>query len=241
MTPEDKAKLIESDLKQADAKRRADAAEQEKLKMEKDEKAKADADEMRGNMDKLLNCMDSISKRMDVWEAGMADKAKKDAEGEEIKEKGDPKELAADSRSDSRRADSAEVVTELAEIQSYADRADSAWSKTSPAPWSHEMPDSYRRRLAAPHQRHSELWKDADLAELRGVALKNACQQIFADSIKASGNNELVGELNLREIRRRDPDTGHLIRKFRRDPMSWMQQFCGGRRLARFRLDQNGR
>jgi hypothetical protein len=226
-------------------------AEEKKAKdiedaMKKHDAAKADAADAGEKLDRLLSCMDSfttgmdsLSKRMDAWEAGMADKAKKDSEGE-IKEKGDPKELAADSRSDSRRADSAEVIGELAEIQSYADRADSAWSKTSPAPWSHEMPDSYRRRLAAPHQKHSDLWKDADLAELRGVALKNACQQIFADSIKASGSNELVGAMNLRCITRR-MESGHTERTYVGDPLSWMSAFMGSRRTARFNFNNHGR
>ena len=101
------------------------------------------------------------------------------------------------------------------------------------------MPEAYLRRVATPHQRHSAAWKDVDLHELKGQALKNAATQIFADSIAASGSNELVGALNLREIRRVDPHSGHRISEWRGDPMAWMQMFTGTRRLARFRFDQN--
>jgi hypothetical protein len=235
MTPEDKAKLIESDLKAAD-KARKDAQENE---MKENEKAKADAEEMRGNMDKMLSCFDSLSKRFDAMESGMNDKAKKDAEeagpeGKEIKEKGDPKELTADSA----RADSAAVINELCAIQWDADRADSAWSKTAPAPWSHEMPDAYRRRLASGHQRHSDAWKDCDLHDLKGAALRNATKQIFADSIVASKNLEAIGRMNLREVRR-VTDSGHVVKEYFGDPLAWMSQFAGGRSLARFNFPRN--
>ncbi|HEY8007138.1 MAG TPA: hypothetical protein VIE66_10170 [Methylocella sp.] len=243
MTPEDKAKLIESDLKQADAKRRADAAEQEKLKMEKDEKTKADAEDIADKLDKLLSCMDSfasgmgsLTERMDAWEAMDSKKRKDGGEGEEIEEKGDPKELKADSR-----ADSAAVLAELAEIQSHANRADSAWSKSAPAPWAGEMPDAYRRRLAAGHQKHCDAWRDVDLHDLKGTALKNATQAIFADSIQASMNPVAIGELGLREVKRRDPDSGHIVKEYYGDPMSWMQQFTGGRRVAKFNFNNHGR
>ena len=75
--------------------------------------------------------------------------------------------------------------------------ASSAWSKSAPHPWDAELSENYLRRVATPHQQHSAAWKDVDLHELRGQALKNAATEIFADSIAASGSNELVGELNL--------------------------------------------
>jgi hypothetical protein len=39
-----------------------------------------------------------------------------------------------------------------------------------------------------------------------------------------------------REVKRRDPDTGHVIKEYYGSPMAWMAQFTGGRRLARFKL-----
>ncbi len=221
-------------------------AEEKKAKDIEDAMKKHDANEdFRKKMDSF---MDSMSKRMDAWEA-MDSKRRKDASGE-IEEKGDPKELAADGeqpaqitgpdRFDS-RADSAAVLAELAEIQSHANRADSAWSKSAPAPWAGEMPDAYRRRLAAGHQKHCDAWRDVDLHDLKGTALKNATQAIFADSIQASMNPVAIGELGLREVKRRDPDSGHIVKEYYGDPMSWMQQFTGGRRVAKFNFNNHGR
>jgi hypothetical protein len=209
--------------------------------LKKHDAAKADA-EAGTQMDKLLSCLDSMtskfesfSSRLDAMETGMMDSKKKsDAEGEEIKEKGDPRESSVDSA----RADSAEIISELATIQSYADRADSAWSKTSPSPWQMEMPDAYRRRLAAGHQKHSDLWKDCDLHDLKGAALKNACQAIFADSIVASKNMEAIGAMNLREVTRRG-EGGHLIKEYFGDPLAWMAQFPGNRRVAKFNFPRS--
>jgi hypothetical protein len=226
-----RAKEIDDAVKAADAKKRADS------------------DEASSKLDRLLEGMDSMNKRMDTWEA--ADKAKKDAEevgpeGKQIEEKGDPKELKADEqpaqitgpdRFDS-RADSAVVMDELAEIQTRADRACSAWSKSAVSPWSGEMPDAYRRRLAAGHQKHCDAWRDVDLRDLKGTALKNASQAIFADSIVASKNVEAIGRMNLREVRR-VTDSGHVVKEYFGDPLAWMSQFAGGRSYAKFNL--NGR
>ena len=67
-------------------------AEEKKAKDIEDAMKKHDANEdFRKKMDSF---MDSMSKRMDAWEA-MDSKRRKDASGE-IEEKGDPKELTAD-------------------------------------------------------------------------------------------------------------------------------------------------
>jgi hypothetical protein len=104
--------------------------------------------------------------------------------------------------------------------------------------WDGERIVAYRRRSAREHQAHSPAWKDVDLATLSGQALRNATAQIFADSIAASSSPATYGE-TLREVRRRDPDTGHLIKEYYGEPRAWMQQFAGGPpRLAKFILDQ---
>jgi hypothetical protein len=227
-----RAKEIDDAVKAADAKKRADS------------------DEASSKLDRLLECMDSMNKRMDSFETSMADSKRKGAERTEIKEKGDPRESSVDSelhqqpaqitgpdRFDS-RADSAEVMDELANIQTRADRACSAWSKSAVSPWSGEMPESYTRRVARDHQRHSENWKSVELSELRGRALANAAEQIFTDSISASMNTAAIGAMNLRCVSRRN-ESGHLIKEYFGDPLAWMSQFAGGRQVARFKL--NGR
>jgi hypothetical protein len=102
-----------------------------------------------------------------------------------------------------------------------------------------EMPENYRRPVASEHQRNSDLWQEVDLRELKGQALKNAAEQIFCDSISAGKSNVMGSEMDLREVKRRDPDTGHIVREYYGSPMSWMAQFTGGRRLARFNLNRN--
>lgn len=124
----------------------------------------------------------------------------------------------------------------MSQIQTDADRA-TAWGKSVPHPWDHEEPDQYRRRVAHHHKQYSDAWKDVNLRELSGRALKNATQQIFKDSFEMAGSNEPWIGGDLREVRKRDPETGHLIKEFYGSPMSWMQQFSGSRRLARFNLN----
>lgn len=161
-----------------------------------------------------------------------------------------PRPLVA--RKDSIRADAEEIAhfkatngatyrieadSVLAEIQSDADRAATAWGKSAVHPWQGESIASYRRRTARPHQQHSPAWKDVDLQQLSGQSLRNAASQIFADCIAASSSPATYGE-TLREVRRRDPDTGHLIKEYYGEPRAWLQQFAGGQpRLARFNLD----
>ena len=115
-----------------------------------------------------------------------------------------PRPLGADfARADSIRADAEEIEhfkkangatraiaadSVLAEIQSHADRASSAWGKSAVHPWDGETIVAYRRRVARDHQQHSPTWKDVDLRELSGQALRNATAQIFADSIAASSS-----------------------------------------------------
>jgi hypothetical protein len=69
---------------------------------------------------------------------------------------------------------------------------------------------------------------------LSGKTLRNAAEEIFADSVAKSCNPAVIGALNLHEVKRTDPDTGHRIKEYYGDPMSWMQQFTGQKRTARF-------
>jgi len=290
--------MTEEEKKVAADKARHDADEVEAKK--KEEEAKADAD-AGTKLDKLLTCMDSLSKRMDAWDAKMdaeeeekkksdackkdaeekeekekADAAKadaskkKDAEGEEIEEKGDPKELKADkakkdaeemmdSRKDSeeavKRLVSEQVAAALAKFktehhrsdadeadmaheQARADQVYSMHSKSAPRPMEGETVTSYTKRLMAGMQSHSKTWKDVDLgvAAVDKNMLAIAKDAIYADAIEAARQPSIIGEMELREVRRRDPDSGHMIKEYYGDPMSWMAQFSGGRRVARFNL-----
>jgi hypothetical protein len=243
----ERAKEIDEAVKAADAKRRADA----EAEVHNGEK-----------LDNILKCLDSLGKRMDAYDESMRFQDPTPAEkvygidkgeGVEGEDPTKPRPLGADSRADSIRADAEEIEhfkkengatraiaadSVLAAIQSDADRASSAWGKDAPHPWDGERITAYRRRVAREHQSHSPAWRDVDLSTLSGQTLRNAVSQIFADSIAASSSSESYGE-TLREVRRRDPDTGHLVKEYYGEPRAWMNQFAGGPpRLARFNLDQ---
>jgi hypothetical protein len=241
-----------ADKQKADAAR-ADAEAGEKL------------DTILKHLDSLTSMADALGKRMDALEKKPGESEKNSDDAPTAKSyppssmdplNDDPdaaRPLGADSRADSIRAADAEEIAHfrtesgatrlvaadsvLAHIQSDADRASSAWGKSAPHPWDGESITAYRRRVAREHQAHSQAWKNVDLGTLGGQTLRNAVSQIFADSIAASSSSESYGE-TLREVRRRDPDTGHLIKEYYGEPRAWMRQFAGGpARLAKFNLD----
>lgn len=219
-----RAKEIDEAVRAADAKKRADAEE---------------AESHGEKLDQLLACLDSIGKRMDEIEK----RPRENGEGDgEIEEKGDPQPLGADSRKDSVRADSADAEevenykalngathkraadSVLAEIQTEASRASDAWGKTTATPWEGERITAYRRRTVQPHQQHSKLWKTVDLHTLEGQSLRNACSQIFADSIAASSAPESYPD-TLIERHVRDPISGQKRIEFYGSPSAWTNQF----------------
>ena len=257
MSEMERAKEIDDAVKAADAKKRADAAEAgEKL-----DHLLSHIDDMCKRMDARMDAWEAKEKEKAADGSDDGDPTAKSYPGAETArrpfEDGDdpdaPRPLGADSRKDSVRADSEEIAhfmkengatraiaadSVLAAIQSDADRASSAWGKSAVQPWDGERIVAYRRRTAREHQAHSPAWKDVDLRTLSGQALRNATAQIFADSIAASSSSESYGE-TLREVRRRDPDTGHLVKEYYGEPRAWLCQFSGGMpRLARFRLDR---
>jgi hypothetical protein len=251
----ERAKEIDDAVKAADKKKanaaKADAEAGEKL------------DNILKHLDSLNKRMDAYddARRKDAERLQDPTPAEKvygidNGDGEDRNGEDDPdapRSLGADSRADSIRADAEEIAhfkattgatykiaadSVLAHIQSDADRASSAWGKSAAHPWAGESIVAYRRRTAREHQTHSPAWKNVDLATLSGQALRNATAQIFADSIAASSSPATYGE-SLREVRRRDPETGHLIKEYYGEPRAWMQQFAGGPpRLAKFNLDQ---
>jgi hypothetical protein len=228
MSETERAKEIDEAVRAADAKKRADA-EEAAMAGEK--------------LDKILTHLDSLGKRMDEFENAAR---RKDEEGEsEVEgeiEKGKPRELAADSVRKDSAADAEEIEnykreigtthkiaadSVLAEIQTQADRAATAWGKDANHPWDGESITAYRRRVAREHQQHSPAWKGVDLHTLSGQALRNATAQIYADSIAASEApasypNTLV------ERRLRDPISGQTRIEFYGSPSAWTNQFKGG-------------
>ncbi len=183
---------------------------------------------------------------MDAYERRRARtrKAKAKAKARIEIEKGKPRALGADLQV---RKDSAETLEEienykleigathkiaadsvLAEIQSDADRAATAWGKDAKHPWEGESITAYRRRTAKEHQQHSPAWKDVDLHTLSGQALRNATAQIFADSIAASESPASYPETLVERVRH-DPVSGQKRIEFYGSPSAWTNQFKSGR------------
>jgi len=207
-------------------------------------------DKILEGLDVIGKRLDSVNSRMDAMEAksvdgaeaAMVDRKKKDAEIEtrrggdpEGAEEGEPRELKADKKKDG-YADSAAIRDELSAIQADADRASSAWNESARTPWNNELPDEYRRRVASPHLKHSTAWRDVNLRELSGVALKNAVGQIFKDSFEMASSNE-PWEGGLREIRSVNRDTGHISKSYVGSPSAWMNAFKSPARRVKFDMD----
>ena len=236
-----RAKEIDEAVKAADAKRRTDA-EEAAMAGEK--------------LDKILTHLDALGRRMDAFEKKPAEEAgEEDREGVDLEDPTKPSPLAADSiRKDSADAEEIEnykarngathkiaADSVLAEIQTDADRASTAWGKDAPHPWEGETIVNYRRRVARLHQQHSPQWKAVDLRTLDGQSLRNAASQIFADSIAASESPESYpGTLVERHIR--DPISGQKRIEFYGSPSAWTNQFKSGRQyVEKFRTGSGWR
>jgi hypothetical protein len=236
-----RAKEIDDAVRAADAKKRVDA-----------EKAAHNGE----TLDKILSHLDSLGQRLDAYDARRKDGADPSdpddgrpgqGEGEE---KGKPRPLGADSVRKDSAVDAEEIAhfkaangatraiaadSVLAEIQSHADRAATAWGKDAKHPWDGESIVAYRRRSARDHQTHSPAWKDVDLSTLSGQALRNATAQIFADSIAASESPESYSN-TLVERHIRDPISGQKRIEFFGSPSAWTNQFKSGHQyVAKFR------
>ena len=125
----------------------------------------------------------------------------------------------------------------LAEIQSHADRASSAWGKSALQPWDGERIAAYRRRVAREHQAASPAWKDVDLRKLSGQALRTRRRRFSRIDF-----GEFVARDLWRDLARGPPPRsghGHLVKEYYGEPRAWLCQFSGGQpRLARFRFDR---
>ena len=215
-------------------------------------------------VDKLLRHLDSkfdaLNRRMDAIEGKRADAdperdewnredaaacAHDDAtearEREEMENRGEAKQVAADkarqarrdrvrARQDmQRRQDSAALTTAQAaalreqsaanaDVQARADHVASAWGERAPAPMQGETTLGYRVRLLRHHQQHctEPSFKALDLGALAAaqpLALDGIETRIYADSVAASAN-PIGPDDRLIHRTRVDPDTGHRITEF---------------------------
>lgn len=230
--------------KDAEDKARMDAeAKEREDKARRDAAGGVDIDKVLKGIDKVCDSVDKLNARMDAMEKRYADArkdAKHDGEGTgEIEGKGEPKELAADKarkdaeakeakeREDKARrdaeikkiADSIAAMPKatsdadyeaMADAQERADAAFQALGMRAPGPMQGEDLHGFRVRLARTLQRHSATWKDADLRTLDDKVLSIAEGGIYADAITASRSPDVLPEGELVKRERRGP-AGHLI------------------------------
>ena len=116
----------------------------------------------------------------------------------------------------------------FAEVQLRADRGFQAWSRQAPPGLGGERLADYRRRLLKQLQPYSERHKGTDLARvLDPNAFDRIEDEIINDAVEASNKNVVLGA-PLRTIETRDPNSGHIVRRFIGDPHVTWAPFMGG-------------
>jgi 8-oxo-dGTP pyrophosphatase MutT (NUDIX family) len=167
-----------------------------------------------------------------------ADSARKDSDADMRKKIADLEAAITDTRARMPKQLSHADYNAMGNVQAKADRVFTAFGDSAPGPMDGETLLSYRRRLARELQKHSDDWRDIDLGVI-GVdskAFELAESKIYADAMSVAAHPVDIGMGILREVRRRNPDTGHMVKEYYGSPRAWMEQFSGGRRLAKFNL-----
>ena len=167
-----------------------------------------------------------------------ADSARKDSDEAMRKKIADLEAAISDTRSRMPKQLSDSDHAAMANVQADADRVYSAFGDSAPRPMDGETLMTYRRRLAKGLQKHSDEWKEIDLGviSVEPKAFDVVEKKIYADAMSAAAHPVDIGAGVLREVRRRNHDTGHMIKEYYGSPRAWMEQFSGGRRLAKFNL-----
>jgi hypothetical protein len=259
LTPEEKAKQMDADLRAADAKRRADAEEKERATGE--------------TLDKILQACDALSRKMTDWEE--KEQAKAD-EAAAAREKSDPMPLAADSLSEpykgapmeikdntlcdamgdpipcahqarvdgSIRVDSlvranteASYRNDAATAQARCDRVTQVYSQSAPPIMTGETIRAYKVRLINLLKPASPAYKaieSEELAKMSPATFAIAENTIYADADR-SGRNPAVPEGQLFEYFVTD-QAGRKISMFAGESRAWLRDFaCPRKRLVGIR------
>jgi hypothetical protein len=102
---------------------------------------------------------------------------------------------------------------ELTSAQARADSVMQQFGEEAPRFMVGETPRTYRNRLAAMMQAHSDKWKDIRLDSFDDAAFKVVEEQIYADAVSAARRPKGLEAGRMREITKRSP-SGHLITEF---------------------------
>ena len=217
-------------------------------------KAKADAEaapaagagsgagEGGATLEKVLEAVMSIGKRVEALEQTQtshaisdsekqAQEEKANADAEEAKSKADEQERAAlQARISAVESAIPKPVSdadyaEMAEVQAQADSVASAFGDSAPRPLQGETLLAYRKRLASKFKTHSDTYSSIDLTAINDAALFTIAEkQIYRDAMDAARNPKLSEMEGLREIKQRD-QTGRQISTFVGKPNAWTSQF----------------
>jgi colicin import membrane protein len=242
--PHERAKQIESDVRSADAKRRADEEHQGEV-----------LDKLLSKLDSVMDGVEHMSARVDALEKARDDKHRDDrhrddkhkdddthddhepfaaqptqGDDDPAEKNPDPTKQAtrdcdmarrtvADTRADSARNREFQCYEVGARLAPIAE----AWGLKNPAPLTSEHPDSYRCRILEKWKRYSPAWKDIELRRINDArVLDNAESQIRADAIARSNNPDVPeGQLFMISKQR-----GAIVENtFHGHPSAWMRQF----------------
>lgn len=97
---------------------------------------------------------------------------------------------------------------DLANVQARADGVLMGFGDSASRPLQGETLIAYRKRLALGMQKHSAKWKDADLRAMDVPTFGIVEAEIYADSMEVARNPVDIEPGVLRQITRKDPETG---------------------------------
>ena len=202
-----RAAEIDDAVKQADAKRRADA-----------DAAGAASDEMLKALRGLNDAMAGLGQRMDTLEAT----AKSPNEDAGDQAKGESAIADAADEPNGRARDAA-----VAHAQARADAVCAARGERAPPPMAGEKLSAYRRRLLRDLRHESKEFGAIDLHGISGPLFDAIEARIYADALAASSRPSVpIGEL--REVKTQD-QSGRWISTFYGNPRTWMDDFSAPR------------
>jgi hypothetical protein len=219
MTDEEKrAAEIDAAVREADAKKRADAEGPTLADVMAAIGKCSDAIEGHGKM------LSDLGDRVGVLETPAVD--------DDANPSGD-KAKAAAAVDAKKRADAAadldgpDARRAAAECQMRADAVALAFNERAPQRLSREPIHAYRVRLLTPYLKRSPTLKDISLDELpAGQAFDMIEKQIFADAVAWSRSPDAVAPGQLLMVEKK-LDGGHVYRTFQGHPRSWMDEMAG--------------
>lgn len=218
----DKAKEEKDRQAKKDAKKaKKDRRDALRARRDSGEITPEEAKELEG-LEKKGGKMADAKKDEEAMKAEADAKAKKDAEEAAAKAK-EEEASRADSQALQDRLSTLEKTVAgpsredeeaMVEAQSRCDRVAQLHGDNAPRPMQGESPLNYRKRLVKPFLKHSDAWKDANVAVMDAQTFSVCEAQVFEAAKAAARSPKDLGPMELRQVVRTDEHTGHRIREF---------------------------